>query len=94
MNNIAILISGLSLLLAAYAFLHNNTKQDTTELTTVIVKLENIGLGITDIKSEMTAMRNDQKEDHDKLIKVESSLVTAWKRIDELMQCNKKNADI
>lgn len=93
MNNLPVVISILSLLLAAYTFLHNDTKQDTTELTTVIVKLENIGLGITDIKSEMTAMRNDQKEDHDKLIKVESSLVTAWKRIDELMQC-KKNATV
>ena len=84
MSYIPIVISVLSLLLAIYTFLSRNTKQNTTELTTVIVKLENIGNGITDIKSEIASMKNDQKEDHDKLIKLESSLSTAWKRLDEL----------
>ncbi len=89
MNYLPYIISGLSLLLAWYSFSHNNTKQDTTELTTVIVKLENIGVGITDIKSEIAALRNDQRDDHDRLIKAEQSLATAWKRIDELMQYRK-----
>lgn len=84
MSYIPIGISVLSLLLAIYTFLSRNTKENTTELTTVIVKLENIGNGITDIKSEIASMKNDQKEDHDKLIKLESSLSTAWKRLDEL----------
>lgn len=84
MSYIPIVISVFSLLLAIYTFLSRNTKENTTELTTVIVKLENIGNGITDIKSEIASMKNDQKEDHDKLIKLESSLSTAWKRLDEL----------
>lgn len=84
MNNIPWIISALSLLFAVYSFSRNNTKQDTTELTTVIVKLENIGIGINDIKTEISALKNDQKEDHDRLIKVEQSLSTAWKRIDEI----------
>lgn len=84
MSYIPIIISVFSLLLAIYTFLSRNTKENTTELTTVIVKLENIGNGITDIKSEIASMKNDQKEDHDKLIKLESSLSTAWKRLDEL----------
>lgn len=81
---IPIIISILSLLLALYTFLSKNNKENTTELTTVIVKLENIGNGISDIKAEIASMKNDQKEDHDKLIKLESSLSTAWKRLDEL----------
>ncbi len=84
MNNIPWIISALSLLFAVYSFSRNNAKQDTTELTTVIVKLENIGTGINDIKTEISALKNDQKEDHDRLIKVEQSLSTAWKRIDEI----------
>ena len=79
-----IIISAFSLLLAIYTFLHRNSKENTTELTTVIVKLENIGAGITDIKSEIASMKNDQKEDHDRLIKVEASVDTMWKRYDEL----------
>lgn len=85
-NYIPIVISILSLLLAGYTFLNKNTKESTTELTTVIVKLETIGNGILDIKSDLADLKNDQKEDHDKLIKLESSLTTAWKRIDEIKE--------
>lgn len=84
MEYIPYLISFLSLLLAAYTFTSRTNKENTTELTTVIVKLENIGAGITDIKAEIASMKNDQKEDHDRLIKLESSVSTMWKRVDEL----------
>lgn len=77
------IISFLSLLLAAYTFLSKNNKESTTELTTVIVKLENIGDGISDIKAEIAGMKNDQKEDHDRLIQVESSLSSLWKQFNE-----------
>ena len=83
MEYVPILISICSLLLAAYTFLSRNNKENTTELTTVIVKLENIGNGISDIKSEIASMKNDQKEDHDSLIKVESSLSSLWKQFNE-----------
>ena len=83
MNYIPIAISFLSLLLAAYSLISKNSKENTTELTTVIVKLENIGNGISDIKSEIANMKNDQKEDHDRLIKVESSVSSLWKQFND-----------
>lgn len=83
-------ISVVSLLFSIYIFLSNNSKENTSELTTVIVKLENIGTGIKDIKDEIASLKNDQKDDHDKLIKLESSLSTAWKRIDELLEAKKE----
>lgn len=83
MQYIPYLISVLSLLLAVYTFLSRNSKENTTELTTVIVKLENIGNGISDIKAEIANMKNDQKEDHDRLIQVESSLSSLWKQFNE-----------
>ena len=90
MEYIPYLISFASLILAAYTFLSRNNKENTTELTTVIVKLESIGAGITDIKAEIAGLKTDQKEDHDRLIKLESSVSTMWKRVDEL----KANANI
>lgn len=84
METLPIIISVASLLFAVYSLISKNSKENNTELTTVIVKLENIGAGITDIKAEIANMKNDQKEDHDRLIKTEASLATAWKRIDEL----------
>ncbi len=80
MSYIPYAISFLSLLLAAYTFLSKNNKENTSELTTVIVKLENIGNGISDIKKEIASMKDDQKEDHDRLIKVETSLASLWKQ--------------
>lgn len=84
MNYLPVIISLLSLLLAGYSFLSKTNKDNTTELTTVIVKLESIGNGVADIKAEIANLKNDQKEDHDKIIKMEASLQTVWKRIDEL----------
>lgn len=82
--SIPIVISTLTFLFSLYVYLNGNSKANTTELTTVIVKLENIGNGITDIKAEIAGLKTDQKEDHDRLIKVESSVATMWKRYDEL----------
>jgi len=83
MDYAPIMISLASLLFAIYSLASRNNKENTSELTTVIVKLENIGAGITDIKSEIASMKIDQKEDHDRLIKTESSLSSLWKQFNE-----------
>lgn len=62
----------------------NDTKADTSQLTTVIVKLENIGNGITEIKSEMTNVKEEQKESRERIIKVEESAKQAHKRLDSI----------
>ena len=80
MTYIPIVLSVCSILLSAYMFVSKNNKENTSELTTVIVKLENIGNGISDIKKEIASMKDDQKEDHDRLIKVETSLASLWKQ--------------
>ncbi len=85
-----ILISIASLLFAIYSLASKNSKDNTSELTTVIVKLENIGTGIRDIKAEIAGMKNDQKEDHDRLIKVESSVSSLWKQFNEFKSLEAK----
>lgn len=84
------IISVASLLFSVYIFLNNNSKENTSELTTVIVKLENIGSGISDIKSEIASLKDDQRDDHDKLIKLDASLSSAWKRINEIVSATTK----
>lgn len=81
---ITVTISLASLMLAGYTYTTKAQKDNTTELTTVIVKLESIGSGISDIKREIESMKTDQKEDHDELIKVGESLRSAWKQINRL----------
>lgn len=94
---IPIILSIMTFLFSLYVFLSSNNKTNTTELTTVIVKLENIGSGIADLKAEMNTIRKDQREDHDKLIRLDESLESAWHRINscEKKLCDKnKNADL
>ena len=86
MEYVPIIVSILSLILAGYTFLSKNSKENTTELTTVIVSLDNIKSGIADIKAELNSIKSSQKEDHDKLIRVEESLKSAWKQINKLVQ--------
>ena len=84
MEYVPIIVSILSLILAGYTFLSKNNKENTTELTTVIVSLDNIKSGIADIKAELNSIKSSQKEDHDKLIRVEESLKSAWKQINKI----------
>ncbi|SHM82030.1 hypothetical protein SAMN02746066_03423 [Anaerosporobacter mobilis DSM 15930] len=56
-------------------------KTDASEMTTVIVKLENIDIGVREIKSDMRAIQNDVKAQNDAIIRLEESLKSAWKRI-------------
>ena len=66
---VALLISGVSLAFGIYQGVTNlrrnskiDNKQDATQLTTVIVKLENIGDGVTEIKSDLKNIKDDIKE--------------------------------
>ncbi len=93
MTYVPIIISALSLILAVYTFLSKNSKENTTELTTVIVSLDNIKTGIADIKAELNSIKSSQKEDHDKLIRVEESLKSAWKQINKIQVGNNMNEE-
>jgi len=97
---VARLISGVSVAFGIFAGISNlrrnqklDDKRDATEMTTVIVKLENIGIGISEIKNEMTNVKNDIRESRERLIKVEESAKQAHKRIDALEKY-KKNGDL
>lgn len=88
---LSLLISGISVAAAVYFAIKGSNraekadiKSETASLTTVIVKLETIGTGITEIKTELAKVKNDMQEDHDRLVKVEESLGTLWRRHDEL----------
>lgn len=78
---LTILISVISLVFGLYVGLFNisrnkrtDTQSDAAQLTTVIVKLENIGLGITEIKSEMSSVKKDISENKAKWIELETKM--------------------
>lgn len=84
MTYLPIVISLCSLGFAIYSALSKNNKDETTAMTTVIVKLDNLQSDIRDIKSEINNMRDDQRRDHDALTRLDASIKSAWKQIDKL----------
>lgn len=90
-NYIAWIISGVSMIFAVYFGVMNlkrgdrtEVRTDATEMTTVIVKLENIGNGIAEIKTEMAGVKNEIKDFGERLVRVEESAKQAHKRLDEI----------
>lgn len=80
----SILIALASLAYTIYREWKHSTTRDTAQETTILIKLENIGLTVGEIKSEMSDLRKEWREDHEKLVKIETQMETVWKRIDEL----------
>jgi peptidoglycan hydrolase CwlO-like protein len=62
----------------------NENKQDASCLTTVIVKLENIGSDVKEIKTDMSGLQSEMKNITERLVVVEESTKSAHKRIDEM----------
>lgn len=88
---VALLISGVSLAFALYQGITNmkrnktqDDKQDASQLTTVIVKLENIGEGVNEIKSDMKGIKEDVVELRERIVAVEQSAKSAHHRLDLL----------
>jgi len=65
-----------------------DTKASTAEMTTVLVKLENMNdtmkNGFFEIKSEMSSIKNEVKDNFERLVKVEASERALHKRLDSI----------
>lgn len=90
---LSLLLSGVSVAAAVFFAVRGNQraeqneiKQDATEMTTIIVKLENIDKGVCNLQMELERTRGEIKEDHDKLIRIDSSVKALWKQFDKLQQ--------
>ena len=86
---ISVLIGLISLAFALYSGMKKLRRDDTidiraetTAMTTVIVKLENISIGITELKTEFCSIKEDVKLHGERLTKVEESTKSAHRRLD------------
>ena len=89
-NEIFVIISVFSLLFGIYSgivSLRRNEKKDcrsdASEMAMVIVKLEDISLGISEIKSDLSNVKGDIKEITERLIVAEQSVKLAHERLKE-----------
>lgn len=78
---IALVISAISLGFAIYSGVQNlkrnnkqDAKSDSAQLTTVIVKLENIGNDINEIKTDLRDVKDDIRNHSDRLVRLEQQM--------------------
>lgn len=71
-NVITYLISGFAILITIYGLVKSSTKEDSSALTTVIVKLENIENICKDNQRETKEIRDDVYKLDKRLTKVET----------------------
>lgn len=97
---VSLLISVLSVSFAIFVGIINlkrnqtqDDKLEATQLTSVIVKLENIAAGVTEIKSEMKSVKEDTKKNSERLTRVEESAKQAHKRLDGIEPFIRRRAD-
>ena len=92
MEYIPVLISALSLIVSiivGFSAIRSrnmvDTREEASQLTTLIVKLENIADGINEIKSDLRNLKNEIQDLRDRLIIVEQSTKSAHTRLDGLI---------
>nr|DAE66998.1 MAG TPA: Protein of unknown function (DUF2730) [Caudoviricetes sp.] len=78
---LAVIISIISLGFGIYSGVanlkrnsRNDTKMDQSQLTTVIVKLENIGNDVSEMKSDLRDVKEDLKNHSERLVKIEQQV--------------------
>jgi septal ring factor EnvC (AmiA/AmiB activator) len=88
---IALLISIVSVAFSVISGIVNmnrnksaDDKHEATELTTILVKLENISNDTTEIKSDIKGVKDDIKHHSEQIIRMDESLKSAWKAISKL----------
>lgn len=88
---IALLISIVSVFFAIFFGLMNlrrnqksDDKREQSDMTTVIVKLESIRADTNEIKNDIKSLKSDVRHNSEDIIRMDESLKSAWKRINEL----------
>ena len=88
---VALLISGITMAFGIYSGMasikrhyKNDSRKESEQMTTVIVKLEGISEGIVEIKSELSRVKEDIKHLTERVIIAEQSVKSAHKRLNEI----------
>lgn len=85
---VALVLSAISLAFGIHQGVSNlkrnnrtDAKTDASQLTTVIVKLENIGNDITEMKGDMRDVKDDIKDHSTRLVKAEQQIKVLSKSV-------------
>jgi len=82
------IIAALALLLSIHNAAKKDTKEVSEQIAQIMTRLDALSGDVQEIKDdlrrEVAELKASYQKDHDRIIKLELSLDTAWKRIDEI----------
>lgn len=88
---VALIISMVSAFFAVFFGILNmrrnqkaDDRREQSDMTTVIVKLESISSDTNEIKNDIKSLKSDVRHNSENIIRLDESLKSAWKRINEL----------
>lgn len=88
----SLVVAAIALILSIWNTQKKDSKESTSQITMMMAKLDSISEDIRDLKKDVTDMRVSIQDNHDRVLKLEMSLDTAWKRIDELRGTSNRDA--
>ena len=88
----SLVVAAIALILSIWNTQKKDSKASTSQITMMMAKLDSISEDIRDLKKDVTDMRVSIQDNHDRVLKLEMSLDTAWKRIDELRGTSNRDA--
>ena len=80
----SLLVAFVALVISIFNTSKRDTKEVSTQMATIVAKLDNILNDIHDLKVGREEMRRDIMDNHDEIVKINESLKSAWNRIDEM----------
>ena len=94
---IALLISIISVFFAIFSGIVNmsrnkkqDDKKDAADFTTVLIRLDKISEDTNEIKNDMKSVRADVRHNSEAIIRIDESLKSAWKQINEINARHKR----
>lgn len=78
-------ILSLIIAIAAFYFARKKDTHDTaSQSMEVIVELRTVRRDISELKTDIQAMRTEWREDHDKIVSMERDIKAMWRHIDKM----------
>ena len=92
----SVVVALIALLVSIYNNGKKATEEDSVRITQIMARMEEMSEDIKEIKEdfrrEVAELKASYQVDHDRITKLEYSLDTAWRRIDELRTTNGREA--
>lgn len=83
----------ISVLIAAAAFYFarkKDTQSDTAQMTEAITKINMMAADVSDVRSDIKALREEYRKDHDELVIMRGKVNALGERVDELKKLVQK----